>query len=147
MDDLDPLLRRRARILMLAAIGFALWQGAWLLTDLADRSTTIYGAAAITTSIGALLWAGTMIAFVMLGRKVSKLRTNHTLDDELTRLNRYKAFAYGWVFTLAAVAIGVGFETLWSGTAAVSLRLAQITAVSVPMFAFARMELKDLAEA
>lgn len=69
------------------------------------------------------------------------------IDDELTRQNRYKAFAYGWINTLAVISLGFGAETIWPGTAFIAQRIALITAVSVPMIAFGRMELKNMEEA
>jgi hypothetical protein len=147
MDELDQLLKRRAQILTVAAIGFAAWQGAFLAADLLVAGTRAFVTASIGVSLGALVFAGAMIAFQMFGRKVSKLKACGVINDELTRQNRYKAFAYGWIYTLAVVSLGFGAEIIWPGTAFISQRIALIAAVSVPLVAFGRMELKNMEDA
>jgi len=142
MDELDHLLRRRAHILVVAGFSFALWQGMTIATNLVPEGTAMFGLAAGGLIVGAVLWALTMVAVIIFGRKVGAAKA--AIDDELTRHNRYKAFAYGWVYTLAVISLGYGAETLWPGTAPVSLHMGLITAVSVPMVAFARLELHDL---
>lgn len=146
MNEVDQLVRRRAYILMLSAFCFAAWQGAWLASDIAADQSTLFFLASVITTFAAIGWAIAMLAFVLFGKKVARLRGKAVIDDELTRQNRFRAFSYGWVFTLLFVSVGVGAETLWSGTAYISLRLAQIAAVSAPMYAFARMELVNLQE-
>ncbi|MFT5198406.1 MAG: hypothetical protein ACI87O_001063 [Planctomycetota bacterium] len=147
MDELDQLLKRRAQILIIAALGFAAWQGSLLAADLLEAGTSAFVTASIGVSLGALVFAGAMVAFQIFGRKVSKLKACSVIDDELTRQNRYKAFAYGWIYTLAVVSLGLGVETIWPGTAFISQRIALIVSVSVPMVAFGRMELKNMEDA
>lgn len=147
MNEWDQLVKRRAQILTVAAIGFAAWQGAFLAADLLVAGTHAFVTASICVSLGALVFSGAMIAFQMFGRKVAKLKACSQINDELTRQNRYKAFAYGWVYTLSVVSLGFAAETIWPGTAFISLRIALIAAVSIPLMAFGCMELRDMEEA
>jgi hypothetical protein len=147
MNEIDQLVKRRAQILTRAATGFAAWQGAFLATDVLVAGTNAFFAASIGTSLGALVFSVAMIRLLIVGRKASKLKACSVIDDELTRQNRCRAFAYGWSVTLAVVSLGFSAETIWPGTAFISQRIALIVAVSVPMVAFGRMELKNMEEA
>jgi hypothetical protein len=136
MASTDMLARRRQWLLVLAALGFLIWQLCRLVLALATRS--VPAPAMLVASLTGFLVFIAALAGVFLWAKQARGRA--ALEDEMTRHNRLQAFATGfWAMLLAAGCLfGLGQFVALPGSEAA--RLVMITGVVAPLLRFAMLE-------
>ena len=134
-QNIARLLRMRDRVILASAIGFLVWQGGWLATDLVPvgQPMTI---AVIVTMAGGLAWAAATLALFVYYRQVRLARAETELNDELARYRQDRAFLIGYWILVAALAGLLGVEGFVDIDTGVLLRTLIILAVIAPLTAF-----------
>ncbi|PHR61949.1 MAG: hypothetical protein COA43_01905 [Robiginitomaculum sp.] len=94
MALIDTLLARRQKLLLMAAFGFAMWQGGQLLAKMFPIDDTTQAIALAMTLVGAFQWAACSFGFIHYSKKAKPERD--ALNDELTCRNRGYAFTFGY---------------------------------------------------
>ena len=72
------LLRLRDRVIWVSAIGFLVWQGGWLATDLVTAGLPMM-IARFASAAGGVLWAAATLALFLDYRQVKKARAGAEL--------------------------------------------------------------------
>ncbi|MBL4871265.1 MAG: hypothetical protein JKX72_09960 [Robiginitomaculum sp.] len=103
MALIDKLIMQRQKLLLMAALGFALWQGGQLLTKIAPNDDTANAIALAMTLAGAFQWAACSFGFIHFSRKAKP--EMEALNDELTCLNRRKAYTFGYVLLMGVISL------------------------------------------
>src|SRR4051812_2307221 len=98
MASTDMLARRRQWLLVLAALGFLIWQLCRLLLALAPRSVPV-PAMLVASLAGFLIFIAALGCVFLWAREA---RGRPALEDEMTRHNRLRAFTTGFWAMLAA---------------------------------------------
>jgi hypothetical protein len=134
MVSTDMLARRRQWLLVLAALGFLLWQlsrFALVLVPL-DRAPLL-----VASLAGFLVFAAAFGATFFWAREA---RGNAALEDELTRHNRLLAMGAGFWAMLIAAALLLGVGQFFTLSGAEAGRLVMIVGVVAPLLRFAMLE-------
>jgi hypothetical protein len=129
------LLRLRDRVIWVSAIGFLVWQGGWLATDLVTAGLPMM-IARFASAAGGVLWAAATLALFLYYRQVKKARAGAELNDELARYRQDRAFLAGYWILLAALAGLLGLEGFVAIDPGVLLRTLVILAVVAPLTVF-----------
>lgn len=134
-QNIARLLRMRDRVILASAIGFLVWQGGWLATDLvaAGRPMMI---AVIVSAAGGLAWAAATLALFVYYRQVRRAQAETELNDELARYRQDRAFLIGYWILVTALAGLLGLEGFVEIDPGVLLRTLIILAVVAPLTAF-----------
>ncbi len=103
MALIDTLTAQRQKLLLVAALGFALWQGGQLLEKLFPNDDTTHAIALVMTLAGAFQWAACSFGFIHFSRKAKP--EMEALNDELTCLNRRKSYTFGYVLLMGAISL------------------------------------------
>ncbi|PHR90839.1 MAG: hypothetical protein COA69_14065 [Robiginitomaculum sp.] len=114
MALIDTLIARRQKLLLIAALGFTMWQGGLLLNKMFPTDDTAHAIALAMTLTGAFQWAAFSIGFVHFSRKAKP--EIEALNDELTRSNRAKSLMYGYMALLGAISLLFGLSTVLGQT-------------------------------
>ena len=134
-QDIARLLRMRDRVILASAIGFVVWQGGWLATDLVAPGPPMT-MAVIVTLAGGLAWLAATLALLAYYRQVRQARAETELNDELARYRQDRAFLIGYWILAGALAGLLGIESFIEIDAGVLLRTLVILAVVAPLTAF-----------
>lgn len=133
--DIARLMRMRDRVLLASALGFLLWQGGWLATDLLPAGG-MRSAAIGATMAGALAWGIATVALVRYFGRVRKARAEAELNDELARYRQDRAFVIAYWVVAGTISLMLGLEGFFDIDPAVLLRSLIILAVVTPLTAF-----------
>lgn len=133
MSTVDQISRGRVGFLLLNGLAFAVWQTTELgrvEAMLADRGLSILGSSAV------VLWTVTLAA--LFAPVLARQRT--AIEDELTRLNRRKAFSWGYWLVICSAVLALFAASNSTVPAADLLRMVLIVGVAAPIIGFAVME-------
>ena len=134
-QDIARLLRMRDRVILASAIGFLVWQGGWLATDLVPAGPPMT-LAVIVSAAGGLAWVAATIALLLYYRQVRQARAEAELNDELACYRQNRAFLIGYWILAGALAGLLGIEAFIEIDSGVLLRSLVILAVVAPLTAF-----------
>lgn len=105
--DIERFDSLRTRLLIWTTVGFAIWYGMNILTDL----TTMAAARFFVTLLGliaSVVWMTTLIKLLRLAKTIQKApNLRHALNDELFLHNKGKAFETGYWCVLITVVIAL----------------------------------------
>ena len=135
MVSTDMLARRRQWLLVIAALGFLLWQLCRLLLAI---EPALGRPALLVASLACFLIFIVALGCVFLWAKQARGRA--ALEDEMTQHNRLRAFAAGfWTMLIAAAALlAAGQFVALPG--AETARLVMIAGIVAPLLRFAMLE-------
>jgi len=144
MNEVDRLVRMRARMLLFSAFALALWQFGWLGSDLLElRGGKTLLIAQVSTVLGSLAWVAASTFFFMYSRRVKKADGCVALDDEHSRHNRFVAFRAGYVVLFAVVFVLIPAVNSFGLDGGSGLRIAAIIGLVTPMISFASLEMQS----
>lgn len=144
-QDIARLLKMRDRVILASLIGFLVWQGGWLATDLVAAGRPMSIAVAVSAA-GGLAWAAATLALFIYYRRVRHARAETEMNDELARYRQDRAFLIGYWILAAALAGLLGVEGFVDIDPGVLLRTLVILAVAAPLTAFLWLD-RDAEEA
>jgi hypothetical protein len=133
--ELEAIVRRRNRLLVVNAVGFAVWQLGSFGPHLVGRPDT-----PVVIAIGIAGFLAWMISLALLLRPTADARTRDVLDDELTRHHRQRAMLAGYWVMLVVAAGAVVVSTLAPDSAALALRAIVAVGVAAPLLRFVALE-------
>ncbi|MDB5693664.1 MAG: hypothetical protein JWO81_2727 [Alphaproteobacteria bacterium] len=136
MSSTEMLARRRQWLLVLAALGFLLWQLCTLVLALARKAVPV--PALLVASLAGFLVFIAALGGVFVWAK--KARGHAALEDEMTRHNRLAAFVAGfWGMLIAATALFAAGQFI-AFPGAEAARAVMMAGVVVPLLRFALLE-------
>ena len=104
MSTIETLERRRSWTLIAMALTFCLFQGSAGLKSVLGSDTAplwVY----ILSALSALSWVGACLGFLVFAGQVAKHKASLTMDDELDRHLRGKAFTLGFGIAILTLAV------------------------------------------
>jgi hypothetical protein len=108
MESAEALSRRRRRLLLIAAIGFLVWQGSLAMRGVLEAKMLL-----AVGLVGAGTFLVTLVQSVRMGRSVEGRKARKVLNDELAQRNRLVALATGfWAMLVVSAAIFAAAELL-----------------------------------
>ncbi len=110
MNLTEQLLLKRQKFLISSAMGFFLWQGGMLLKELFPADDTVVSIAVAMTLAGAFQWAMFSFNYAKYVRKAKPV--HDSLNGELTRENRAKASAFGYIVLFGSVGLFLAVNTI-----------------------------------
>lgn len=133
MSTVDQISKGRVGFLLLNGLAFAAWQA----TELGQVQEALDGhILSIANGSALALWTLTLVALLV----PFCVRPRIEAEDELTRENRHKAFAWGYWVVIASAVIALFIASNMTVPADDLLRLVMIVGVSAPILRFAIME-------
>ncbi len=136
MDQIEKLLKQRTQMLQLTVMGFSLWQGSWLASDIFTLSGTPATVLSTITAIGGVMYALSLLRLIQLGLNVRKHEAEGIMADELSREQQYKAFFFAYFVVAGLAAFLLGIEAFIQIDSTVILRGLVLAAVLTPLLVF-----------
>jgi len=138
MSLIDKLTAQRQKLLIIAAIGFFMWQGGLLLKEALPLDDTAQWFGMVMTLVGAFQWALFSIGFVHFSRKAKP--ELETLNDELPRANRHRSWTVGYVLLLGSIALLLGVSQFWVLNSKLVIHGLMIIGIVLPILYFVWLE-------
>lgn len=140
MDTINRLIRQRDLTLSIAAFSFVVWQGGQLADDLVSENGWGGGepnlVIVFAVLIGAVGWALASLMFLIYAGRVSKAKAQEVLQDELFDQHKRSALRLGYIALIAAIALLLAADLLFSFSAEVAIRALLIIGIVVPLTSF-----------
>lgn len=143
MTSIDSLLNRRNGLLVASAVLFAIWQGAWLVSDLLADDAPIGSAPNLLTFLAAIGWIAVTAATFVFNKQVIKARACTVLNDELTQSNRKRSFVNAYIVMVIAIVAWSVAEELLELPRDMAVRSLLILAVVTPSLSFVYYEIRN----
>lgn len=138
MEKIERLAQRRRILLMVSAGAFLAWQ----IPLMDSFSQWQDGGASLISLAGFLIWAASLIAVFVWGRKVGVRdpEARAALEDELTQANRARAFSFAyWVMLIGAAGL-LALSQFQPVTGTEAAHIVVVLGVVAPLFRFAILE-------
>ncbi|GEM_PF-2306465 len=144
LNKVDKLVHSRAKILIFAAFAFALWQFAWIGSDIikGTESSIIHLITGLVI-LGSMLWVAACYFFYSFSKKVKKANAFDALNDELTHKNKRQAFMVGYFTLFGMIWLLIPATDFWDLDLLLFIRTIAVLAIVVPILLFSYLELKN----
>jgi hypothetical protein len=143
MTSIDSLINRRNALLVTSAALFAVWQGAWLVSDLLAGDGSVGSAPNLLTLLAACGWIAVTIASFVFNKEVIKARACAVMNDELTQSNRKRSFVIAYIVLVAGIAAWMVAEEFLELPRDLIVRSLLILAVVTPSLTFVYYETRN----
>lgn len=133
MSTTENLLYKRTSMLVFAVIGFTLWQGALLVSDVSSLPGEVTNP---FQAMGMIVWGLAMLRLAQLSHAMNNRDVADLLNDELTQLQRSKSFTVAYFVMTGLIAFTLTTSIFLDLDPVIIVRGLLLAAVITPLVAF-----------